>query len=58
MRVTVLVDNVPHPGSGVEGEGGLSLLVEAHGRRMLYDTGASGLLLRNADVLGVDGPLA
>ena len=53
VRITVLVENTPAadaPG-GVEGEHGLSLLVESEGARVLFDTGASGLVVRNAEAL-------
>ncbi len=35
-------------------EHGLSLFVERKGRRYLFDTGASGLFIKNADLLEVD----
>ncbi len=54
-KVTVLVDNfVLYPGRLV-GEYGLSLLIEAGGVRVLYDTGSTGeALLRNAREMGID----
>lgn len=52
MKVTVLTDNVG--ACGLDGEWGLSLLVECGGVRFLLDTGATGLFLRNAEKLGMD----
>jgi len=53
LRITVLADNyVAVP--GVLGEHGLSLLIEADGRRILFDTGQGKGLLGNADALGID----
>ena len=52
MRVTVLAENTS--ACGLPAEHGLSLFVEAAGRRFLFDTGASGLFARNADALGID----
>ena len=52
MRVTVLAENTSV--CGLPAEHGLSLFVEAAGRRFLFDTGASGLFARNADALGID----
>ena len=53
MTVTVLVENTTaDPRLGCEH--GLSLYVEACGRRLLFDMGQSELFARNADVLGMD----
>jgi len=50
MKCTVLTDNIAH---GVcLGEWGLSIGIEAGGRRILLDAGASGLFAENADRLG------
>ena len=60
IRITVLVENGPAADapSGVEGEHGLSLLVEGDGVRVLFDAGASSLAARNAEELGLEGALA
>lgn len=50
MRITILSENRARK-RGVRGEHGLSLLVEAQGRRILFDAGQSELLLHNAAVL-------
>ena len=53
LTVTVLAEDSPAPGAGAQAEHGLSLLIEAHGRRVLFDAGASSLTCRNADTLGL-----
>jgi 7,8-dihydropterin-6-yl-methyl-4-(beta-D-ribofuranosyl)aminobenzene 5'-phosphate synthase len=60
IRITVLVENEPvlDAPSGVEGEHGLSLLVEEDGVCVLFDAGASSLAARNAEALGLEGELA
>ena len=52
MRIYVLVDN--SAGRSVAAEHGLSYLVENNGVRVLFDTGQTGLFLRNAKEMGVD----
>lgn len=52
MKITVLAENTSV--CGLPAEHGLSLFVEAAGRRFLFDTGASGLFARNADALGIN----
>lgn len=52
MRITLLVDNNGAPGLAVEH--GFSALVEAGGRRVLFDTGAGRALSPNARALDVD----
>ena len=52
LEMTVLIDNVA--AEPLAGEWGLSILIAADGRRILLDTGASGLFAENADRLGVD----
>jgi len=53
FRITVLVDD--HPDSpGLQPEHGLSLWIEADGRRILFDTGQSDLYVNNARSLGID----
>jgi len=50
---TILVDDSAGD-SELPAEHGLSIWIEADGRRILFDTGASDLLLRNAGGLGID----
>jgi 7,8-dihydropterin-6-yl-methyl-4-(beta-D-ribofuranosyl)aminobenzene 5'-phosphate synthase len=52
LAVAVLSDNtVEKP--GIHAEHGLSLSIRYHGKHLLFDTGASDLLLRNARELGI-----
>lgn len=53
MRVTALMENTSGR-EGCVGEFGLSFLIEANGRRVLFDAGQSDATLRNAEVLGID----
>lgn len=46
-KITTLAENSVY-GKGLQGEHGLSLLVEAGEHKVLFDTGASDLFLRNA----------
>lgn len=46
MKITVLVDNTAL--THLQSEWGLSFLLEESGKRILFDLGASGLLLQNA----------
>lgn len=56
-EIVVLAENQTDSPS-LEGEHGLSLLVLAHGRRVLFDTGLSGALVRNAQRMGMADELA
>lgn len=51
MKATVLVDNIAD--SGLSGEWGLSIYIEYHGKKILLDTGASDLFLKNAGKIGL-----
>ena len=51
-RLTILVDNTP--GGGCGGEHGFAAHVATPDGALLFDTGASDLIVRNADVLGID----
>lgn len=53
MRIHVLVENTSVSPS-IKGEHGLSLSIETLGKKVLFDTGASGLFLVNAEIMGVD----
>lgn len=50
-KITTLAENSVY-GKGLQGEHGLSLLVEAGEHKVLFDTGASDLFLRNARPVG------
>jgi 7,8-dihydropterin-6-yl-methyl-4-(beta-D-ribofuranosyl)aminobenzene 5'-phosphate synthase len=52
LRVTVLADNCVAD-SRLLAEHGLSMLIEADDRRILFDTGQGKVLRTNADVLGI-----
>lgn len=52
IEVTILVDN--NARSGLRAEHGLSLWIEAGGRRLLFDTGQGSALPANARTLGID----
>ncbi len=52
MKATVLADNI---GVGeLKGEWGLSIFIEVNDKKILLDTGASSLFLKNAGELGID----
>lgn len=53
MKVTVLVENTCRM-DGMEAEHGLSLYIEALGRRILFDMGQTDMFYRNALRLGID----
>jgi 7,8-dihydropterin-6-yl-methyl-4-(beta-D-ribofuranosyl)aminobenzene 5'-phosphate synthase len=55
MKVSVLMENRPSPSDGrLAFEWGLSLHVALEGRAILFDTGASGRFVDNAEHLSVD----
>lgn len=53
MEIITLIENLV-TGSGLVAEHGFSLFIEAGGRKILFDTGQTGLFLQNAEKLGVD----
>jgi len=53
VTITVLVENTTER-RGLLAEHGFAVLVEARGRKILFDTGAGRALLPNAEALGVD----
>ena len=54
MSLTVLVDNNTLTDRYFTGEPGLSFLLETAGKKILFDTGYSGLFLANAGKMGID----
>jgi 7,8-dihydropterin-6-yl-methyl-4-(beta-D-ribofuranosyl)aminobenzene 5'-phosphate synthase len=58
MEIIVLTENESVGDAGLRSEHGLSVLVLAHGHRVLFDTGASGALVDNADTIGLTDTLA
>lgn len=53
FKITTLVENVVY-GKSLQAEHGLSLLIETAGYKLLFDTGASDLFIRNARLLRID----
>jgi 7,8-dihydropterin-6-yl-methyl-4-(beta-D-ribofuranosyl)aminobenzene 5'-phosphate synthase len=53
LILTVLVDNTTTPDHDYCGEAGLSFLIETAGKKILFDTGLSGLFLANAEKMGI-----
>lgn len=54
MKITVLVENSTRIDNYLLAEPALSLLIEADGRKILFDTGYSDIFLRNAKILNID----
>lgn len=54
LTLTVLVDNNTLTDRYFTGEPGLSFLLETRGKKILFDTGYSGLFLANAGRMGID----
>jgi 7,8-dihydropterin-6-yl-methyl-4-(beta-D-ribofuranosyl)aminobenzene 5'-phosphate synthase len=50
-KITTLIENNPGDNRELHFEHGLSLLIEADGKRILFDTGQSGDFLKNAKIL-------
>jgi 7,8-dihydropterin-6-yl-methyl-4-(beta-D-ribofuranosyl)aminobenzene 5'-phosphate synthase len=53
LTLTVLVDNTTLTDRDFCGEAGLSFLLETAGKKILFDTGLSGLFLSNAEKMGI-----
>lgn len=53
MQLTVLVDNNSLIGHYFHAEPGLCFFIECEGRRLLFDTGYSGIFLENARKMGI-----
>ncbi|HNX18064.1 MAG TPA: MBL fold metallo-hydrolase [Methanoregula sp.] len=54
LTLTVLVDNNTITDRYFNGEPGLSFLLETSGKKILFDTGYSGLFLANAGMMGIN----
>ena len=55
MTITVLIDNaLPPDNMNLTAEHGLSFYIETEGKRILCDTGASGLFADNAKAMDID----
>ena len=54
MKITIIYDNETS-NETLKPDWGFSCLIEAYGRKILFDTGGSGaILLKNMDTLGID----
>lgn len=51
LKITTLIENNPDNQNKLCFEHGLSLLIEADGKRILFDTGQSGDFIKNAKIL-------
>ncbi len=51
LRITTLIENHPNETKELSYEHGLSLLIEADGKRILFDSGQSGAFIQNAKIL-------
>ena len=54
MKLTILVDNNTFIDQYYHGEPALSLYIEEDGKRILFDTGYSEIVLTNAEKMGID----
>jgi 7,8-dihydropterin-6-yl-methyl-4-(beta-D-ribofuranosyl)aminobenzene 5'-phosphate synthase len=54
LSLTVLIDNNTLIDRYFTGEPGLSFLLETAGKKILFDTGYSGIFLTNAEKMGID----
>jgi 7,8-dihydropterin-6-yl-methyl-4-(beta-D-ribofuranosyl)aminobenzene 5'-phosphate synthase len=52
VKIITLIENVAY-GAGLVAEHGLSMYIEGSAKKILLDTGQSGLFLKNAEKLGV-----
>lgn len=53
MKFKILVENKTD-NSGIMAEHGLSIYIEAHGKKILMDSGSTDIFLKNAQKMGVD----
>lgn len=53
LTLTILAENTTLTDSGLQGEPGLSFLIETAGKMILFDTGLSGLFIANAEKMGI-----
>lgn len=53
MKIITLIENVVNNGN-LLAEHGLSLYITTNNRKILFDTGQSGLFIQNAEKLGID----
>lgn len=53
MKITTLIENKNTGHEELIAEFGLSLLIETHGKRILFDTGSTGAFLKNAAAMNI-----
>lgn len=54
LKITTLIENLPDVAGKLQFEHGFSVFIEADGKRFLFDTGQSGVFIKNAEALAVD----
>ena len=54
MKLTILVDNNTFIDQYYYGEPAVSYYIESEGKKILFDTGYSDVLIRNAELMGID----
>lgn len=54
MKLTILVDNRVLQGKNLLGEHGFSVYIEKDNKKILFDTGCSGIFIKNANKMGID----
>jgi len=52
MKITILIENLVYK-QGLVAEHGLSIYIETENRKILFDTGQTGLFIQNAQKLGI-----
>jgi 7,8-dihydropterin-6-yl-methyl-4-(beta-D-ribofuranosyl)aminobenzene 5'-phosphate synthase len=53
MKIITLIENLAYK-QGLVAEHGLAIFIESENRKILFDTGQSGLFLQNAAILGIN----
>ncbi|MBN1788798.1 MAG: MBL fold metallo-hydrolase [Sedimentisphaerales bacterium] len=53
VKITTLVEDTAQ-GNGLTSEHGISFWIEYGSRKLLFDTGQSSIIIRNAQILGID----
>ncbi|MDK2808746.1 MAG: 7,8-dihydropterin-6-yl-methyl-4-(beta-D-ribofuranosyl)aminobenzene 5-phosphate synthase, partial [Clostridiales bacterium] len=54
LQITTLIENQSDDNGTLRFEHGLSIYVEADGKKILFDTGQSGAFIENAKALGIN----
>jgi len=53
MKITTLIDNIVYK-TGLVSEHGFSVYIESGDKKILFDTGQTGIFTKNASHLGID----